>query len=157
MKRAGDIGPVDAAVTRTRGGKARLRLIFTVAQLESMLKAALEADDETAEAYIDNVTQRDGGVTQCDAPEEMKRRTESHGGDDARASSVFVIEGTRAWRAWTSAMTRERAIRWTLTTTHVVDGKSRRGWWFPALFPPSATGPPSELTDEEAAEFTKRD
>lgn len=60
---------------------------------------------------------------------------------------VFVIEATRAWLAWNTKQ------RYPVTTT-IIEGKSRRGWWFPSLFPPSATGPPETLmTDEDAREL----
>jgi len=75
---------------------------------------------------------------------------------------VFVYEGTRAWDAWVAERKRTRGVAWTLTTTRVVDGKSKRGWWFPSLFPPDArpgTGPPTTATPAmspaDEAEMTK--
>jgi hypothetical protein len=54
-----------------------------------------------------------------------------------RAQPVFVFEGTEAWKAW--AATRPRGYPVT-----VRESDRRRGWWFPSLFPPHATGPPLE-------------
>jgi len=54
--------------------------------------------------------------------------------DDARKpKSVFVIEDSRAWLAWKATRARGFPV-----TDHVVDGKNKRGWWFPTLFPTPA-------------------
>lgn len=152
MKRAVDLGPLDAAAIRTRGGKIRLRLHFSVEQLESMLRAAVEGDDD--EATDANVDEMKRSVTQCNAPESEKTRPDKiHDGGDARASPAtrqFVIEGTRAWDAWVAEKLRTTGVRWDLTTTATVDGKSRRGWYFPSLFPPSSDA--AKLTDSDSAE-----
>jgi len=55
--------------------------------------------------------------------------------DGREVKPVFVIEGTRAWEAWLAHKRATTGRPFTLTTAHVVDGKSRRGWWFPSLFP----------------------
>lgn len=139
MKRAIDIGPVDAAAIRTRGGKVRLRLHFSVEQLEAMLRAAMAEDaidDEEADSRLDNMKR---SVTQCNAPEEDERRSEDDGGDArARAAPdrVFVIEGTRAWKAWLAH--RRRGLP-------TCDGHGphagKRGWYMPTLFPPGELAP----------------
>lgn len=69
---------------------------------------------------------------------------------DRQAKTIFVIEGTRAWEAWLSEKRRLNPV-WHLTTTKVVDGKSRKGWYFPSLFPPEpkTTGPPTSPTMSE--------
>ena len=71
---------------------------------------------------------------------------------------VFVIEGTRAWQLWQAVRGQERGPNWrggtaTPVTGNVVDGMHRRGWWFPTLFPAESTGPPSTLSDRDAAAF----
>lgn len=71
------------------------------------------------------------------------------------AKQVFAYEGTRAYEAWAKVRARESGIRnWHLITKKLVDGKWRSGWYFPSLFPPAATGPPSELSEEDANAFT---
>lgn len=71
------------------------------------------------------------------------------------AKQIFVYEGTRAWEAWAAFKTRERGVRWTLSTTAIIDGKPRHGWWFPSLFPPKAevaaspTSPTMTAADEK--------
>lgn len=69
---------------------------------------------------------------------------------------IFVIKGTRAWDAWMAERLRTRGMASAPTTRHVVDGRSREGWFFPTLFPPDATGPPkaTELSETEAKAFT---
>lgn len=156
MKRAVDIGPVDAAAIKISGGKVRLRLLFTTEQLEALLLAAREDDDEAVKR----------NVTQCNAPEKSESRREVDDEDDARATSppkaierskyVFVIEGTRAWQAWLDHRVCTGQIKSMPTTMAQVDGAHRRGWYLPTLFPPSTAGPPSEsLTTADINEFTK--
>lgn len=136
MKRAIDLGPVEAAAIKTAGGKIRLRLLLTADQLESMLIAA-RADDPPDDG--------DAGVTQCDAPE--KTRAEDDDEDDAREAlprvpptapvgrnePVFVIEGTKAWSAWVAAGHSPQ-----LSVRREHEGRVRTGWHFPNLFPPKA-------------------
>lgn len=63
---------------------------------------------------------------------------------DKKAKQIFVYEGTRAWDAWIAFKRRTSGVpSWNLSTTVVVDGKPRRGWFFATLFPPQSTGPPS--------------
>lgn len=59
---------------------------------------------------------------------------------------VPVIEGTRAWAAWL-----QHGHKPGLVSTIIVNGQPKRGWYFPSLFPPNATGPPiegAEFADE---------
>lgn len=80
--------------------------------------------------------------------------TASAAAEEARrkAKPVFVIEGTRAWDAWTAERQQRTGMRSSYpVTTAVIDGKARRGWWFPTLFPPS----PTRLTDADARELAK--
>jgi hypothetical protein len=74
-----------------------------------------------------------------------------------RSQPVFVIEGTRAYEEWAKRKRHEHGHPWHLITTSIVDGKTRRGWWFPSLFPPSASGtdPPNTLTEQDARELMK--
>lgn len=144
MKRAVDIGPLDAAAIRTRGGKIRLRLHFTIDQLETMLRAAMaddgEEDEETIEANIAEVKR---SVTQCNAKPVQRREEQNreiHDEDDARARPhprVFVIEGTKAWNAWLDHRKRLGLPRSLPTCQGMDDHANRRGWWMPSLFPPA--------------------
>ncbi|MBN8958567.1 MAG: helix-turn-helix domain-containing protein [Rhizobiales bacterium] len=67
---------------------------------------------------------------------------------------IFVFKGTRAWDAWVAHKSRERRVTWNLSTRAVIDGKSREGWWFPTLFPPSqqpqASKEPLMTEDDES-------
>lgn len=133
MKRAIDLGPVDAAAIKTSGGKIRLRLLFTEDQLESMLIAARAPE------------LRD--VTQCDAPEKSQTRQDDDDDDDAgahesvrvvpptapvgRSGPEFVYQGTRAWDAWVAVGHNPK-----LAVRREIKGRVRTGWDFPSLFPP---------------------
>ena len=140
MKRAIDLGPVEAAAIKTAGGKIRLRLLFSADQLESMLMAARSVDppDGDADAHT---------VTQCDAPEKTETRSEVDDEDDAREGvpptapvgrhePVFVIEGTRAWKAWSAYEHAVNGKPWTLAIRRELQGRTQKGWHFPTLFPP---------------------
>lgn len=65
---------------------------------------------------------------------------------DREAKLIFVYVGTRAWDAWMAEMSRRKGFPWRLSTTAVIDGKTRQGWYFPTLFPPAppSTAPPVE-------------
>lgn len=164
MKRAIDLGAVEAAAIRTPSGKIRLRLLLSAEQLEQMLIAARDGD---ADAYDEeDVTQCDassGTVTHGDARGE-KRRSEHDDEDDARARppptrsaattdppkpKVFVIRGTRAWDAWMDHRKRTAGKTSCPMTTHVVDGTRRDGWWFETLFPPGPEPLPAATPDDE--------
>jgi hypothetical protein len=72
---------------------------------------------------------------------------------DKEAKMIFVFEGSRAYEAWLPVMRKQTGVScWKLTTSTIIDGKSKRGWWFPSLFPPdSKTDPPragSQQDDE---------
>lgn len=66
--------------------------------------------------------------------------------DEARRKNtqVFVIEHTRAMDAWEKHRGRSAP-----RTTHTVNGKLCRGWWFPTLFPPSGHDPPNSAPSDE--------
>lgn len=152
MKRAVDIGPVDAAAIKTSGGKVRLRLLFTTEQLEALLLAAREQE------HPDGDVKR--SETQCNAPEKSQTRREDDDGDDARAASppqvverskyVFVIEGSRAWLAWLEHRSRNGQIKSLPSTTAQIDGAWKRGWYLPTLFPPASTAPADALSDSHS-------
>jgi Helix-turn-helix domain len=64
---------------------------------------------------------------------------------------IPVIQGTRPWKAWI-----EHGHPPTLVGTIEVDGRRDRGWYFPTLYPPKATGPPPEsnlMTSKDYADF----
>jgi hypothetical protein len=69
--------------------------------------------------------------------------------EEARQKNVqvFVIEHTPAMDAW-----EKRRGRAAPRTSHPVDGKLRRGWWFPSLFPPPIPESPS-LSPEDSDAF----
>lgn len=75
---------------------------------------------------------------------------------DKEAKLIFVYQGTEAWRAWIDHIRKTEGRTWTLARTQVIDGKTRSGWWWPSLFPPSSqsqtksTGPPPDLSDQDA-------
>ncbi len=62
--------------------------------------------------------------------------------EEARSKKQMfpVIQGTKSWEAWIA-----HGHKPTLLTTVIVNGKHHRGWYFPTLFPPRSTGPPSSL------------
>jgi hypothetical protein len=74
--------------------------------------------------------------------------------EEARSKNrrVPVIEGTKAWEAHVRA-----GHPRTLVGIILVDGKPRRGWEFPTLFPPKSTGPPSSslMTAADQEELAK--
>ena len=127
-KRAIDLGPVDAAVLASGNGRARLRLYLSVEQLETMLAAARSDADKRS-------------VTQCDAKSQRREDTDSEVAAVTRAredrASVWVSEGTRAWKAWENWRRQARAGRAIPVTKRVIDGKTHTGWWFVSLFPPT--------------------
>lgn len=50
---------------------------------------------------------------------------------------IFVYRGTPAWDAWMAHKKATTGIRPDdLTSTLVVDGEKRTGWWFPTMYPP---------------------
>ena len=127
-KRAIDLGPIDAAVLASGNGRARLRLYLSVEQLETMLAAA-RGDAEKR------------SVTQCDAKSQRREDTDSEIAAVTRVredrASVWVSEGTRAWKAWETWWRQARAGRAIPVTKRAIDGKTHTGWWFVSLFPPT--------------------
>lgn len=127
-KRAIDLGPVDAAVLASGNGRARLRLYLSVEQLETMLAAALSDAEKRS-------------VTQCDAKSQRREDTDSEVAAVTRArddrASVWVSEGTRAWKAWENWRRQSQPVHTVPVTKRVIDGKTHTGWWFASLFPPT--------------------
>jgi hypothetical protein len=81
-----------------------------------------------------------------DATARAAEQAKLQAAEDARKpKQVFVIAGTRADIAWQK--TRSQGYP---TTQTVIDGKLRRGWWFPTLFPPEATHPATAEPPSEA-------
>ncbi len=68
----------------------------------------------------------------------------------------FAFEGSRAYLAWKAHKEQTLGRSWNLLTTAIIEGKQRRGWWFPTLFPPKSTGPPPSLmTAADHEELTR--
>jgi hypothetical protein len=69
----------------------------------------------------------------------------------AKASArTFVFENSDAWRSWCAYRKRTTGVGSLPVTTAEVDGKRRRGWYLPSLYPPndgSATGPPPQAAE----------
>lgn len=124
MKRAIDIGPVEAAAIKTGRGKVRLRLLFTQEQIAALLEEARREDDGDAEPE-----------EKVDRQTAAKVAKQSVGAGPAER--VFVIEGTKAWAAWMTYRRNVEGKPSCPTTSHIVEGRSRDGWWFPSLFPPA--------------------
>ncbi len=76
---------------------------------------------------------------------------------DHKAGSIFVIEGTRAWDAWTREREQRTGRRGSYPVTNgIVNGKPKRGWYFKTLFPPGDDRKPSaNLTDEDSRQLAK--
>lgn len=141
MKRAIDLGMVDAAAIKTPGGKIRLRLLLSADQLEAMLMAA-RSNDPPEEEVQRSATPRnaredenrieddeDDASARADAPDSVQRVAPT--APVGRVEEKFVIEGTRAWKAWLSAgHPPSLSVR-----RRMEDGKVRSGWHFPSLFP----------------------
>lgn len=147
MRKAFDLGLVDAAAIRTAGGKIRLRLLFTADQLETMLLAA-RADEDT-----DNDMKHD--ETACNAGNDREEQSRIEDDEDdaserapardsvqptpptapvGRIPQTFVRQGTPAWDAWVAIGHNPR-----LAVRREVKGRVRTGWDFPSLFPPKST------------------
>ena len=155
IKRAIDLGPVDAAVLASGNGRARLRLYLSVEQLEIMLAAARgdigKRSVTQCNAMKRSVTQRnqtaENGVSPF-APSPFSPHTPHitptphtpSGAAVTRARedrpSVWVSEGTRAWRAWESWWLLHRPGRKIPVTRRIIDAREHTGWWFVSLFPP---------------------
>lgn len=69
----------------------------------------------------------------------------------------FAFEGSKAYLAWKTHKEQTLGRSWNLLTTAIIDGKHRRGWWFPTLFPPKSTGPPPSplMTAADQEELAK--
>lgn len=65
----------------------------------------------------------------------------------AAKTSVFVIEGSRAWDSWIEYRRARGEIPVLPTCWGEVDGRKRRGWYLPSLFAPGAVEP--ELQEAE--------
>lgn len=90
----------------------------------------------------------------------VKRRAEQDrikAADDLRKPKViFVFAESDAYRSWKAFKERERGREWGLVTSAVIEGKSRRGWWFPTLYPPRSTGPPGGKSLSSESDFDAR-
>ena len=79
---------------------------------------------------------------------------------DREAKQIFVFEGSRAYAEWAEEKRKSTGVAaWHLVTTKVVDGKARRGWYFPSLFPPkpTTTGPPTQPSTDTTSLMTRED
>ncbi len=69
-----------------------------------------------------------------------------------KAERIFVIEGTRAWKAQLAHRKRLTGMNSLSVTSAYINGKPRRGWYFTSLFPPGEQ-PKEDLSDEDVAAF----
>jgi hypothetical protein len=67
-------------------------------------------------------------------------------------AKTFVYENSDAWQAWCQHRRAQGGIGSLPTCTHIVDGKAKRGWWMPSLYPPkpSAAGPASKESRDDS-------
>lgn len=81
---------------------------------------------------------------------------------DREAKMIFVFANSTAYEAWAKHKAAEKGFStWNLVTTAIIDGESKRGWWFPSLFPPVAkseiASPPTQssplMTEADEKEF----
>jgi hypothetical protein len=77
---------------------------------------------------------------------------------------VFVYEGSTAWKAWIEHRRQQGMIPSLPVTNASVEGRARRGWYLPTLFPPKpkakSTGPPAFVegtlcTEQDLEDFLK--
>lgn len=84
----------------------------------------------------------------------LERQRQAQALAEQKTKPVFVYENSRAYEAWAAVKAKESGIRhWHLTTTQTIEGKNRTGWFFPSLFPPPSTGPPSTLATAEDEKY----
>lgn len=68
-----------------------------------------------------------------------------------RPQRLFVFEGSDPWKAHV-----RNGHPPTLKTWGEINGKRCQGWYFPTLYPPKSTGPPSDhLTESDIEELAK--
>jgi len=114
---------------------------------------------EPSDSNRQSLQQEDTRALKFNRPQEFssKARTEQlerlKAADEARkVQKIPVIEGSMPWNAWI-----KHRHPPTLVGNVEVNGKLHRGWYFPTLFPPKATGPPlpNLLSPEDEEEFKK--
>lgn len=125
MAKAVDLGTAEAAASVTPGGRVKLRFLLSVEQLESLLALARAGGEGAAIEAEALARPRPAALA---APREVAREA---------PGTVFVREGTPAWKAWL-AVKRAAKPGWNVTTERTIDGRRYTGWWFPSLFPPGA-------------------
>jgi len=93
----------------------------------------------------------DGGLKEA-RPRTYRPPPQQVVGDETSKESskqVFVVKGTPAWQAWCKWRGRQGKV----PSWPVIIGRGehagKSGWFFPKLFPPSATGPPETLMTEQ--------
>ena len=116
------VGPSDIGVTRQDSDSQTIKVEPSESELLATARArgAPKAFDPKA---------RQAEQAKLQAAEEARSKNQR----------IPVVEGTDAWNAWV-----RHGHAPTLTTWVIFDGKQRRGWYFPSLFPPRSTGPPSD-------------
>lgn len=88
--------------------------------------------------------------------QDLERESFRLGQSAAKAGlGEFVIEGTRAWKAWSDYRHSQGLPRTIPTCWGVGEHSDRRGWFFPSLFPPSSTGPPKSPEEEDLDYFAE--
>lgn len=122
-RRAVELGAVDVKAIRTPLGKVRISMTMSIEQLETLI----------AEAKADHQSPK-RSVTQCNPKSQRREDRDSMMTTRARdpAKSVWVSEGTRAWKRWAEYRDGESIP----TTSRDIGGRRHTGWYFPSLFPP---------------------
>lgn len=90
---------------------------------------------------------RDGQTLRPTRPKDFSpQRRVTHQATE-KAQPIGVIQGSKPWDAWV-----RHGHPPTLVGNVGVNGNRHRGWYFPTLYPPKATGPPPNPTMTEADE-----
>lgn len=89
----------------------------------------------------------------------LEQAAERQAAEESKPKIVFVFENDKPWQAWKAYKEHKLGRKWNLVTTAIIEGRHRRGWWFPTLYPPrESTGPPNSgslMTAADEEELAK--